>query len=184
MLNRVLLVSESFIKENSNLSDNTWGKFILPAIREAQTIHLQQIIGENLYNTLLGKVVEGTVAEQYEELIKDYIQWYLLYEVMSDIIDVLDVKLANLGTVRSRDEYVDNISDEERTRLKQNYAYKADFYCRRMQQYLLNNRQAFPELDECACEGIMANLKTSASTGLWLGGIRGRVLVPRNRFIS
>lgn len=183
MYNNVLLVGESFIKENSNLSDNTWGKFILPAIREAQTIHLQQIIGESLYNALLQKVVDGTVAEQYEELIKGYVQWYLLYEVMSDIIDVLDVKLANLGTVRSRDEYVDNISDEERTRLKQNYAYKADFYCRRMQQYLLNNKQAFPELDECTCESIKANLKSAASTGLFLGGFRGRFFKPETKVI-
>lgn len=183
MMNNVLLVGEDFIKTNSNLSDNTWGKFILPAIREAQTIHLQQIIGGNLYKALLQKVVDNTVAEQYEELIKDHIQWYLLYEVLSDIIDVLDVKLANLGTVRSRDEYVDNISDEERTRLKQNYAYKADFYCRRMQQYLLDNRNAFPELDECTCQSISANLNSAASTGLWLGGVRGRILKPRTKVI-
>lgn len=173
-MNNVLLVSESFIKENSNLSDNTWGKLILPAIRDAQTIHLQQIIGECLYNALLTKVVENDVADQYEDLIKNYIQWYLLYRVLSDIIDYLDVKLTNLGTVRNRDEYVDNISDEERVRLKHNYEFKADFYCRRMQQFLLNNCKAFPELDECACNAMRSNLNSAASTGLWLGGYRAR----------
>lgn len=175
-INNVLLVSEDFIKSNSNLSDNVWGKFLLPAIRDAQTIHLQQILGECLYNALLTKVVENDVKDQYEDLIKGYVQWYLLYQVLSDIIDVLDIKMANLGTVRSRDEYVDNISDNERVRLKHNYEYKADFYCRTMQKFLLENKQAFPELDQCTCDAMSANLKSAASTGLWLGGYRSKIV--------
>ena len=174
MINNVLLVSEDFVKTNSNLSDNVFGKFLLPAIREAQHIHLQSIIGTRLYEAILNKVVDGSLADPYKELVDDYIQWYLLYQVLSDIVDVLDVKLVNLGTIRNRDEYVDNISDAERVRLKHNYEYKADWYCRRMQEFLLEHCEAFPELDACACESIKANLESAASTGVWLGGYRGR----------
>lgn len=172
MINNILLCSEDFIKTNSNLGDNVFGKFLLPAIREAQTINLQPILGANLYNSILAQISAGTLTDSYKELVDDYIQWYLLYAVLSDIVDVLDVKLVNLGTTRSRDEYLDNISDEERVRLKSNYMYKADFYCRRLQEYLLANRSSFVELDECACQNIKANLSSAASTGLWLGGFR------------
>lgn len=174
MINNVLLVSEDFVKTNSNLSDNAFGKFLLPAIREAQHIHLQSIIGTSLYEAILTKVVDGSLADQYKELVDDYIQWYLLYQVLSDIVDVLDVKLVNMGTIRNRDEYVDNISDGERVRLKHNYEYKADWYCRRLQEFLLDNCDAFEELDACACESIKANLESAASTGLWLGGARAK----------
>ena len=84
--------------------------------------------------------------------------------------------MVNLGTVRNRDEYVDNISDGERVRLKHNYEYKADWYCRQMQQYLLNNRDQFEELDDCACNTMRSNLDSAASTGIWLGGYRSRIL--------
>ena len=174
MINNVLLISEDFVKTNSNLGDNVWGKYLLPAIREAQHIHLQSIIGTRLYESILNKVKEGSLIDQYKELVDDYCQWYLLYEVLSDVIDILDVKLVNLGTVRTRDEYVDNISDDERVRLKSNYKFKADWYCRRLQEYLLDHLDLFPEIDACTCESIKSNLHSAASTGVWLGGIRGK----------
>lgn len=176
MINNVLLISEDFVKTNSNISDNMWGKFLLPAIREAQHMRLQSVIGQNLYNSILCKVTAGTLTEQYKELVDDYIQWFLLYQVLSDVVDVIDVKFVNMGTVRNRDEYVDNISDAERVRLKQNYEYKADWYCKQLQQYLLNNKDQFVELDECTCNTIKANLRSAASTGLWLGGYRARII--------
>lgn len=176
MINNVLLISEDFVKTNSNISDNMFGKFLLPAIREAQHIRLQSVIGTQLYESLLRKVTANTLTEQYKELTDDYIQWFLLYQVLSDVIDVIDVKFVNMGTVRNRDEYVDNISDAERVRLKHNYEYKADWYCKQMQEYLLKNRQQFEELDDCACDTMKANLRSAASTGVWLGGYRGKVI--------
>ena len=174
MINNVLMISEDFVKTNSNLGDNVWGKYLLPAIREAQHIQLQSIIGTQLYESILTKIVEGSLADQYKELVDDYCRWYLLYAVLSDIIDVLDIKLVNLGTVRTRDEYVDNISDAERVRLKTNYQYKADWYCKRLQEYLLDHIELFPEIDSCTCESIKSNLHSAASTGVFLGGFRGR----------
>ena len=164
------------MKTNSNLGDNVWGKFLLPAIRESQDIYLQQIIGSALYESILEKIKDGSLVDPYKELVDDYVRWFLLYQVLSDVIDILDVKLANLGTVRSRDEYVDSISDGERDRLRQNYQYKADFYCKRMQEFLLNNRNAFPELDECVCDRLSAQLNSAASTGIFLGGYRSYIL--------
>jgi len=176
MINNVLMVSEDFIKTNSNLSDNVWGKYLLPAIREAQHIQLQSIIGTPLYETILNKIKDGNLADQYKELVDDYCQWYLLYEVLSDVIDILDVKMVNLGTVRTRDEYVDNISDAERVRLKSNYKFKADWYCKRLQEYLLDHLDLFPEIDDCTCERIKSNLHSAASTGIFLGGFRGKMV--------
>ena len=181
MIKNVLLVSEDYIKTESNLGDNCFGKFLLPAIREAQEIGLQAVIGTNLYQTLLSKVSAGTISDQYKDLLDYYIQPVLLYQTLSDVIDILDIKLVNLGTVRSRDEYVDNISDEERVRLKQNYAYKAQFYIKRLQQYLLDNEASFPELDECACRNLKANLTSAADCGIWLGGFIGKRFVPVRR---
>ena len=47
-----LLCSEKFIKENSSISDNVAGKYILAALRDAQEIRLKGILGECLLNTL------------------------------------------------------------------------------------------------------------------------------------
>lgn len=177
-MTKILLISEDFIKTNSNLNDNVWGDYLLPAIREAQDISLQSIIGECLYNRLLALVDNGDIAETeyvaYKTLLDEHIQLFLMYQVLTDLIPIIGSKLANLGTVVSNDEHVVNLTEAERSNLKTYYQYRADFYARRLQEFLLNNRGAFKEICDCDCERIKANLHSAASTGLWLGGLRGR----------
>lgn len=182
-MSKVLLTSEDYIKTNSNLNDNVWGDYLLPAIRSAQEIGLQQILGSCLYNTLVGKVDDGSIAETenvaYKTLLDDYIQDYMMYQVITDLIPIIGVKLANIGVVISNDEHVQNLTEAERNNLKQYYQYKADWYCRRLQEFILENKNAFKELDECQCSKIKANLDSAASTGLFLGGFRGRKIMGK-----
>lgn len=179
-MTKILLVSEDYIKTNTNLNENVWGEYLLPAIREAQDISLQQILGSCLYKSLISKVDDGSIANSentaYKELLDEYVQEYLMYQVMTDLTPIIGVKLANLGVMVSNDEHVNNITESERDRIKQHYQYRADFYGRRLQEFLLGNKGLFSELDECACQNIKNNLSSAASTGLFLGGARGRRL--------
>lgn len=176
-MRNILICSEEYIKTNSGLNENVYGKTLLPAIREAQDINLQIVIGEGLYNAILDKIELGELTGAYKTLVDEYCRPYVMYMAIANLVDGVANKIGNIGTVRSRDEYVDNLTDDERDRVHQAYIYKADFYCRRLQQFLLNNRQEFPELDECACEHIKAHLNSAASTGIFLGGAKGYKLV-------
>lgn len=178
-MTKILLISEDYIKTNSNLNDNVWGEYLLPAIREAQDMGLQMIIGECLYHRILNLVDGGEIADSgntaYKHLLDEYIQTYLLYQVLTDLVPIIGTKQANLGTVISNDEHVVSLTEGERNRVKNYFQIRADFYCRRMQEYLLKNKDLYPELDECdVCGKMEQNLKSAATTGLWLGGFRGR----------
>lgn len=180
-MNNILLISEDYIKTNSGLNDNIWGDYLLPAIRETQDIGLQSIIGSALYGSILSKVADGTIRDEgnsaYKKLLDDHIQVYLMYGTIVSLIPLIGVKLANLGTVVSNDEHITNLSQSERDLVSSRYTHLADFYARRMQEWLLANSEDFPELDECACDTMRANLKSAATTGLWLGGIRGKRII-------
>lgn len=175
----ILLISEDFIKTNSSIDDNLWGKNLLPAIREAQDMGLQSIIGSCLYKRLLQMVADGSIMDEenvpYKALLDDYIQSYLLYQVQVNVLPIISVKLANIGTVHSNDEYVSNLSNGERDLVSHHYQDKADFYCKRLQDYLKGNKKIYPELDcGCECDGEMKpNLQSHSSCPIWLGGIRG-----------
>lgn len=179
-MTKVLLTSEDYIKTNSNIQDHIWGDLLLPAIKTAQDIGLQQVLGSCLYNSLLGMVNDGSITattnEAYKVLLDDYIQDYMMYQVITDLVPIIGVKLGNLGVVVSNDEHVQNLSESERSNIKQYYQYRADFYCRRLQEFIIENKEAFHELDACQCAKIKANLDSAASTGLWLGGYRGRII--------
>ena len=178
-MTNILFISEDFVKSNSNLNDNMFGKNLLPAMREAQDVFLQQIIGCSLYNKLIELIdneeIGDTGNELYKELLDNQIRPYLLYQTLVQLIPVINAKLVNFGTTQSNDEHLVNLSQGDVTVLTGHYQTMADFYCRRLQEFILNHCEDF-NLDECACASIRANLKSAATSGIWLGGQRGRII--------
>lgn len=177
--NNVLLVSENHIKSISPLSDNLAGKYLLPSIKSVQDIQLSLTIGNCLLSALQEMVAEGTIEDtgntQYKELLDNYIQPYLTYQVLSETTDIVSNKIVNAGVVQTDDEHVYNSIRADRNDLKLYFLRLADSYKRIMQTFLLNNLKAFPELSECDCQRLRDNLKSAWSGGLWLGGPRGQM---------
>lgn len=179
-MNKILLVSEAYIKSNSGLDDNVFGKFLLPAIREAQDINLQSIIGTALFNKICAMVGDGTIKNEenwdYKYLLDNHIQPYLLYMTLCNILPLIGSKIANIGTVYTNDEHVQNLSKNERDNLADYYEQRSTFYARKMQNYLSKNSIIYPELNDCDCADVKPNLKSAAVSPVWLGGIRGKKL--------
>ena len=177
-MTNVLLISEDFIKTNSTLSSNYFGKYLTPSIVEAQDMGLQMVIGSCLYNKLLSLVADESIKlpeyAAYKGLLDDYIQPYLLYRVLSQTIIYANVKLANIGTVITNDEHIVNLSQKDIDLITQDMRNKCAFYQRRLQEFLIKNCQLFAELDACACDRMKANLTSAEKTGIWLGGLVGR----------
>lgn len=169
-MTNTLLISEKYVKTQSNIQDNVWGDFLTPAIREAQDIELQPIIGRPLYKKILKEVEEKDVEERFKTLIEDWIQPYLLYQTIVSLIPIIGTKLGNIGTVISNDEHVQNISSSERENLEYRYRYLADHYKSELQKYLLANKDLYPELTSTCLKSL--NLKSSNSLPLWTGGVR------------
>ena len=181
MIKNVLLISEKNIKESSNLSDNVFPKYLFPAIKEAQEMGLQVILGECLYNKILEIVDSGTTdaAEnvKYKDLLDNYIQDYLVYQVLKEIVPTLNVKMANIGTVQTNDERIINLTQDEANLLKHTFQNKANWYRRRLQNFLKANYSSYPELEECSCNccyTIKPNLNTLESYGIQLNGEYGK----------
>lgn len=175
---KVLLLAEDTLKTYSNLNKNTFGDWILPAIREAQEMGLMPIIGECLYNKICELVADGSINDvlftAYKDLLDDKIQPYLIYKTLSNIIPILNAKMANLGVVVTNDEHVVNLTQSESDLLKSYYSERCDFYTKRLQDFIKSNQSAFPEIS-CGCGKMQPNLESSEnSIGIWLGGSRGK----------
>ena len=171
----VYLTSEDFIKSLSPIDDNLANKYLQAALHEAQEIHLREILGDELLDTLKGMVADNSVEGPYKELI-DKCQYYLGYRAIASLCITSTFKVANVGVVATGDDNIRNLAWSDLVRVKEHYVHTADSYAKQLQQFLLNNRSSFPELNECECNRIKAHLKSSASSGLWLGGIRARRL--------
>ena len=178
-MNRVLLISEDFVKELTNMSDNMQGKLINPAIAEAQEAGLREILGDCLMDSLLELVETGEIERDENAMYKkllDKAQYYLAYQVITNVMILTAVKIDNSGLMQVNDEHTQNISMEDSFQLRDFYQKKADFYQGRLQRFILKNKKSYPELSGCdnTCAEIKSNLYSAASGGLWLGGVRGR----------
>ena len=174
----MLLTNEMFVKSLMNISDNVSTKYLLPAIREAQEIRLRSIIGDCLLESLKGYVSSGdNIPEQYIELL-DRCQYVLAYMTAARVIPKVTYKIGNFGLVKTSDENQQVASSQEMDKMVEAYINDAVVCVRDLQRWLLENRSEFPELRECDCNRMMANLYSSASCGLWLGGARGKYIRP------
>lgn len=183
-MEHILLTSEAFIKSVTNISDNLSGKFLLPSIREAQEIGLKGILGDCLLSALKDMVSDGTISgtgnEAYKDLL-DRCQYYLAYMTMVEVTNKVAYKVANMGVTKTSDDNVTPASQDEIGKQQYYYQSKADSMAYQLQNWIIENRTAFPELTDCDCNRIKSNLYSAATCGIWLGGARGKKLSHRVR---
>lgn len=177
-MNNILVISEDTIRSNSEISDNIWGKSLLPAIRTAQEIYLEMFLGSCLYNKILNLISTGEIGLDaniaYKNLLDTYITPFMIERVVADLIPIIGNKITNLGVFKSDDEYAKNTGADEVDRLYQLHVNKSDHYAKRMQQFLKSNMDIYPELDVCNCGDVKPCLDSSADCSIWLGGTRGK----------
>lgn len=173
----ILLTSETFVKSVTSISDNLAGKYLRPSIREAQDIGLRGILGDTLLEKLktlvAGKAIE--TAGEYKALL-DRAQYYLAYMAVVEVAAKVSYKIVNFGVAKTQDENLQVASPEEISQMRFYYQSKADHCCIELQNYLLNNAAAFPELTEGDRHRIHSNLYSAATSGVWLGGPRAKSL--------
>ena len=173
-----LLVSETFVKSVTSISDNVSGKYIQSSIREAQEIALKSILGTRLLDKLkelgLAKELDDPANIAYKDLV-DKCQYFLAYTAIVELTNKVSYKIGNFGVAKSNDENLQVVTQDEIAKMQYYYQSKADFCALELQNWLLENRTAFPELTDCVCKKIHSNLYSAASCGLWLGGPRGKM---------
>ena len=178
----ILLSSEAFVKSVTSVSDNLSGKYILPSLREAQEVGLRGILGDDLLRKLKTLIKDGDLETysggSYKTLV-DRCQYYLAYKTIVEVTNKVSYKIGNFGVTKTQDENLQVATQDEIAKMQYYYQSKADACCLDLQNYLLDNRAAYPELTECICHKIESNLYSAASCGIFLGGARGRKLPRR-----
>jgi hypothetical protein len=121
------------------------------AIREAQDIHLQRIIGTKLYNSILSQIDAGPTwtSPAYETLVNDYIQDFLLYAAYYESLEAIYIRPRNNGLLTPTGG--ENSIEVDRSLFnvkRQSVENKQEFYAEKLSQYISENENTFVELSE------------------------------------
>ncbi len=176
MKDKVLLISENYLKSNFVLDDNLSPKYIQSAIRQAQREELKQVLGKKLYDTICSMVADGTIQLSKNEVYKDILdeaQGLLGYATISRIIMMASSKVSNMGVVRTKDENTENVDLEELITLKDYFQNQSDFAKNELQEFLRDIKGELPTgMFKCSD----SELDSAYTGGIWTGGYRSRIL--------
>lgn len=177
----ILLISEDYIKSNTNISENLDGNYLLPTIKLAQSIDLEETIGTSLLNKIQelveNNLIKDSANKAYKLLLDKYIQPFLCYATITKILPTVAYKIANAGVLRTDDEKMTNISSDEVDKVIDYYQNIADLYKYKMQRYLIANYNKYPELIQYkSIADLRVNLYSASHCNIFLGGNRGKVM--------
>lgn len=178
MKDKILLISQNYVKEITSISDNVNDKQLFVAIQEAQNVSLRNVMGSALLRKLKELIADETIYLDencdYQDLL-DECQYFLAYTAVTKLIPQMQFKVDNAGVVLTDDEHMRNLDVQETFLVTDYYQKRADYYCMLLQKYLLRHKAKFPELDECCCNEIRSNLHSAYTSNLFLGGRRGKL---------
>ena len=173
----VFLCNENYVRSVTNIDNNIESKFLLSSIREAQEVYLQEVLGTALLEKLKTLIADNSINDSgntaYKTLV-DECQLFLAYQVIAQVCIIAAVKISNGGLQTNYDDNLNNVGLEDSFTVKDYYQSKADFFKSRLQAFVWEHKTDYPELSKNKCHDIKATLDSAATTGLWLGGRRGK----------
>ena len=145
---QVLFITREDIVSKTPLGGNVdTDKFIF-FIKQAQDIHIQNILGTKLFEKLQADIAAGTLSGNYETLVDSYVKDVLIHYALSDYLPFASVKIDNGGVFIPTSENAETASKSRIDFLVQKVRDKAEYYSRRLIDYLTFNNRLFPEYNQ------------------------------------
>ena len=147
-MTNVFLISEAKVRQFTDINNNVDTELIKNNIRVAQDYYLQSTIGTNLYNKIMSDVENNTLAGQYETILNDYIQDFLLYATYYETLESIYLRPRNNGLLRPNGGENSEPVDKDIYNMKrQSIENKMTYYNERLTNYIIEEEAQFPELN-------------------------------------
>jgi hypothetical protein len=141
----VLFISETKLKSFA-VARNVDAEHLLPHILDSQKIFIEQALGTELYDKIAADITADTLTGNYKILVDSYIQDCLVHFATLQAIPFLAYKIENGNIFSKTSESGTALTREELQDYKDSCKNTAEFYLKRLVDYLSNNTSLFPEL--------------------------------------
>ena len=144
MATTIYFVTENYLKVNTPITANVNITEVLPLVKGAADMWTQSTLGTYFYNDLLVKYNAQTLNAN-EEILVALMQPSIAWRTCADAIIELSYQLKNKGV---QTQSGDNSASAEAKMVQfmnRHYAQKAEFYEQKMWEYLVKNKDLYPE---------------------------------------
>lgn len=166
---QALFITVNDLKKNTSISGNVDVTKLLPAIKTAQQLELEPILGTDLYEKLSNDIITGSLSGDYATLITNYIHDVLIHFAVSYYLPFATYQITNGGVSKwnGGDNY-ESIDTGEVSLMTNKEKSLGESYKSRLIKHLKNNTTKYPEyLTNSDATDIRPNGNTNRS-GLYL----------------
>jgi hypothetical protein len=140
-----LFISRTDLVKNTILDGNVDTDKFIQFIKIAQEIHIQNYLGTDLYNKISSDIIASSLSGNYLTLVNKYVQPMLIHYAMADYLPFAAYQVKNGGVYKHQSENAESVEKSEIDYLVSKQRDFAEYYTRRMIDYITFNVSSFPE---------------------------------------
>lgn len=138
-------IDETYIKNNSVISDIADVKILIPSITWCQDYYIKEILGTNLWNEINDQINIDAVSTANRTLLDEYILkallQYMLYSATPDFL----IRLMNKGMLSATAEGYSQPSSDQINEYRMEILNKAQWYRQQATNFLTVNYATYPK---------------------------------------
>tara|TARA_R110000822_G_scaffold261709_1_gene386263 strand:+ start:12 stop:512 length:501 start_codon:yes stop_codon:yes gene_type:complete len=140
-----LFISRTDLVKNTVLDGNVDTDKYIQFIKIAQEIHIKNFLGTKLYEKISADIIAGTLAGAYLTLINTYVQPMLIHYAMVDYLPFAAYQIKNGGVFKHISENAVSVEKNEVDYLINKEREFAEYYTRRMIDFVTYHINDYPE---------------------------------------
>lgn len=157
-----LFISLDELRKSTAISGNIDADKLVPSLRTAQLIELEDILGTDLYNKMSADIIADTLTGDYLTLKQNYIHDFLIHTALYFYLPFATFQITNGGVSKwDGGENHTTIGVEDLTLLINKEKQYAETFKKRLQRHLCSNTTLYPELSTNTGEKISPNKKNN-----------------------
>jgi hypothetical protein len=161
-----ILVSEQRLKQWTALDENVRVEEITPFIINAQDIYMQDTLGTRFYTRLKNGIINNDLNSDEQELLNEYVAPCLMQYALYLMLPTIKYKIVEKGILSGTSEETAATSLEELKYLRETTLDMAEFYNKRLVEFLVDYPGKFPEYATPGVKGMHPNKQTPYFSGL------------------
>ncbi len=166
----ILLITPAYVKATTRIDKNVDAKLLTIDIYDNQQIHIEPVLGTDLYNKILADIeASGTPTGDYLTLLCEYIQPCLTKYVEMFANHTLKTKYTNKSVSNSNSETANPVSRADSQSAWDLIKDIAEYKKQRLINYLCENHELFPELKTNDTIDKIRPVQNAYTTAMYLG---------------
>lgn len=162
----VLLISESKLKNFSDIDQNVTSAVLLPFIGVVQQTKLEYIIGRKYYVELLNQVSTSTLTTINNNFLQYFCQPLLIWASYAECLPSVMMRIKNNGIVAGSEK---TITIKEMEYMQSRADNRSQFFERRMIEELIYNQPNYPAVyTYTSTDGLRPHLGVNYFSGVHL----------------